>query len=120
MNKGQVGQSYNIGGRAERTNLQVVEAICALLDAKRPLVTGRGHCELISFVDDRPGHDRRYAIDYTKLSQELGYQPSVTFEDGLKQTIDWYKNNPDWWQPYMENFYVPKFMQADGATEAKE
>ena len=64
-------------------------------------------------MTDRPGHDRRYAIDYSKLSRELGYEPSVTFEEGLRQTIKWYQDNPGWWQPYMEKLYVPKFMQKD-------
>ena len=75
-------------------------------------ITGKSP-DLKKFVTDRPGHDRRYAIDYSKLEKELGYKPSVTFEEGLRQTIDWYQQNENWWKPYMQRFYVPKFMKED-------
>ncbi len=103
MQAGRLGESYNIGGNAERTNLQVVEAICDGLDARQP--AARPRRELITFVTDRPGHDRRYAIDASKIKTELGWQPSYTFEDGLAQTIDWYLENTGWWQPIREGRY---------------
>ncbi|MBB6355513.1 dTDP-glucose 4,6-dehydratase [Aminobacter aganoensis] len=99
LTKGKVGESYNIGGRAERTNLEVVETICSLLDACRPRAGGRSHLDLIAYVADRPGHDRRYAIDPTKSEVELGWAPRETFESGLEKTVDWYLANGWWWRP---------------------
>ena len=103
MAQGRVGESYNIGGRAERTNLQVVEAICDLLDQRRPRATP--HRELISFVEDRPGHDRRYAIDPSRTEQELGWRPGETFTTGLAKTVDWYLANEWWWRPIRDQKY---------------
>lgn len=102
MTKGRIGESYNIGGRAERTNLEVVETICTLLDVRRPRASGRSHLDLITYVTDRPGHDRRYAIDPTKSEQELGWTPLETFETGLARTVDWYLANGWWWRPIRE------------------
>lgn len=99
LTKGRIGESYNIGGRAERTNLEVVKTICALLDACRPRAGGRSHLDLIAYVADRPGHDRRYAIDPTKSERELGWTPVETFESGLQKTVDWYLANGWWWRP---------------------
>ncbi|GAA4010286.1 dTDP-glucose 4,6-dehydratase [Sphingomonas humi] len=96
---GAVGESYNVGGRAERTNLQVVEAICDALDARRPLADGRPRRDLITFVTDRPGHDRRYAIDCSRIERELGWTPSVDFDEGLARTVDWYLDHEWWWGP---------------------
>jgi dTDP-glucose 4,6-dehydratase len=96
--KGKVGQSYNIGGNSERTNLEVVHAITDKLDQLRPRDDG-SYRELITFVQDRPGHDLRYAIDASKIKNELGWKPTETFESGLEKTIQWYLNNGDWWQP---------------------
>jgi dTDP-glucose 4,6-dehydratase len=96
--KGRVGQSYNIGGRNERTNLQVVETIVDTLDELMPLNSGSRR-ELITFVGDRPGHDLRYAIDAKKIESELGWKAQETFDTGLRKTIIWYMNNSDWWQP---------------------
>lgn len=93
---GRVGETWNIGGNAERTNLHVVEAICSLLDTRRPRADARPHASQIEFVADRPGHDRRYAIDASKLQRELGWQPEVDFEDGLARTVDWYLDHQDW------------------------
>lgn len=104
--KGRVGESYNVGGEAERTNLQVVEQICDVLDSMRPLRSGHARRTLIEFVTDRPGHDRRYAIDCTKLKEELGWRPVVGFEDGLAQTIQWYLDHEDWWQPLRARRYA--------------
>jgi dTDP-glucose 4,6-dehydratase len=101
---GVVGESYNVGGKAERTNLQVVEAICDVLDERRPLPDGRPRRELITFVTDRPGHDRRYAIDCSRIERELGWSPSVNFEQGLTRTVDWYLANGWWWGPLREAY----------------
>lgn len=92
--RGRVGEVYNIGGWNEKTNLQVVQAICAILDELRP--QGAPHARLITHVADRPGHDQRYAIDAGKVARELGWKPLETFESGLRKTVQWYLNNPDW------------------------
>ena len=104
--KGQIGQSYNVGGRAERTNLEVVETICDILDAKCPLESGGSRRDLIRFVEDRPGHDRRYAIDSAKVERELGWRQQESFETGLSKTIDWYLGNDWWWRPIREQKYA--------------
>lgn len=102
---GRVGESYNVGGRAERTNLQVVEAICDLLDERRPLGDGSSRRSLISFVADRPGHDRRYAIDPAKIEADLGWRAEQSFESGLASTVDWFLANEWWWRPIREGKY---------------
>jgi dTDP-glucose 4,6-dehydratase len=102
---GKVGETYNIGGNAERTNIDVVRTICALLDTRRPLEDHRKRESLITFVKDRPGHDRRYAIDASKLQRELGWQPSQTFETGIAQTVDWYLSNQTWVQRVLDGSY---------------
>ncbi len=104
VTKGCVGQSYNIGGRNERSNLKVVETIADTLDELVPLNTGSRR-KLITFVGDRPGHDLRYAIDATKIETELGWRARETFDTGLRKTIDWYMNNGDWWQPLRASRY---------------
>jgi len=101
--EGRLGETYNVGGRNERTNLQVVEAICDALDAIRP--TNKQRRDLITFVADRPGHDQRYAIDATKLETELGWQAQENFETGLRKTVQWYIDNPDWWTPLRKSVY---------------
>jgi dTDP-glucose 4,6-dehydratase len=105
LTRGAHGESYNIGGRSERTNLQVVEAICDILDRRRPRAAGASHRELIEFVADRPGHDRRYAIDCSKAERELGWSAQETFESGLEKTVDWYLANDWWWRPIREQKY---------------
>lgn len=102
---GRVGESYNIGGRAERTNLAVVEAICDCLDVRRPRGSGKSYRDLITFVTDRPGHDRRYAIDCKKIELELGWRAEQTFETGLGHTVDWYLENEWWWGPIRRERY---------------
>ena len=92
---GRVGESYNVGGHNQKTNLEVVNAICALLDEARPHSKIR-HSTLISFVKDRPGHDQRYAMDFSKIAIQLGWAPSETFESGLRKTVAWYLDNPEW------------------------
>jgi dTDP-glucose 4,6-dehydratase len=103
---GVVGESYNVGGRSQRTNLSVVETICDMLDEKRPRAQGGRHRDLITFVADRPGHDRRYAIDASKIERELGWIPLETFESGLAKTIDWYLANEWWWGPIRRERYT--------------
>jgi dTDP-glucose 4,6-dehydratase len=105
MTRGAVGQGYNVGGRAERTNLEVVETICDLLDDRRPLGAGRRR-ELITFVRDRPGHDRRYAIDPGKIERDLEWRAQESFESGLAKTVDWYLENEWWWRPLREQRYA--------------
>ncbi|MCL6618310.1 MAG: dTDP-glucose 4,6-dehydratase [Thermomonas hydrothermalis] len=102
---GQVGQTYNIGGNAERYNIDVVQAVCALLDARRPRADGRRYAEQIRFVADRPGHDRRYAIDAGKLRRELGWTPRHSFEQGLADTVDWYLGHQNWVARVLDGSY---------------
>lgn len=96
--RGNPGTSFNIGGRNERTNLEVVQTICRILDTIKPHREG-SYSNLIEFVNDRPGHDIRYAIDHSKLTNETGWQPSIEFEDGMHCTVHWYLENEWWWQP---------------------
>ncbi len=103
LTTGRVGECYNVGGRNERTNLQVVHGICDLLDGISP--TEEPRRELIEFVTDRPGHDQRYAIDATKLENELGWRAQENFETGLEKTIRWYRDNQTWWQPLIQDVY---------------
>lgn len=104
--EGKVGESYNVGGRAERTNLSVVETICTILDSMHPRRNGSSYAELITFVADRPGHDRRYAIDPSKAERELGWRARETFESGIAKTIKWYLENDWWWRPIREHRYA--------------
>ncbi len=103
LTRGTPGESYNVGGSGERRNIDVVRTVCAILDELRP--AGRPHERLITFVADRPGHDLRYAIDAGKIARELGWAPRETFESGLRRTVQWYLDNPAWWQPLRERVY---------------
>jgi dTDP-glucose 4,6-dehydratase len=105
LTRGRPGESYNVGGNSERTNLEVVRAICAVLDELRPASPHRPHERLITFVTDRPGHDLRYAIDASKVRRELGWQPLESFESGLRKTVQWYLEHPDWWQHVLDGSY---------------
>lgn len=96
LTKGRVGQTYNIGGKSERTNLFIVNKICELLDEIKPLGAGKSYKDQIVYVSDRLGHDFRYAINCSKIEKELGWSPRHTFEEGIKETIEWYLNNPEW------------------------
>jgi len=104
VQRGRVGEKYNVGGRNERRNVDVVRRICAILDAMRPI--GRPHESLITFVADRPGHDLRYAIDATKLECELGWRALETFDSGIEKTVRWYLDNEWWWRPLREKVYA--------------
>ena len=99
LEKGAVGRSYNIGGENERSNLELVQTICTILDTLKP--ASAPYADLIEFVTDRPGHDLRYAIDPTRIREELGWRPSVTVEEGLEKTVRWYLENEEWWQPLL-------------------
>lgn len=103
--RGENGESYNIGGRNERTNLEVVQAICRLLDELAPDVAIGSRAKLISFVADRPGHDARYAIDASKVERELGWRARYNFDDGLRQTVQWYLDNRTWWERVRSGVY---------------
>ncbi|WP_137817987.1 dTDP-glucose 4,6-dehydratase [Pseudomonas sp. 2FG] len=111
VTKGKVGETYNIGGHNEKRNLEVVEIICELLDEFVPVTAEgdrgqtRSYKELITFVQDRPGHDRRYAIDASKIERELGWKPQETFESGIRKTVQWYLDNREWWQRVLSGDY---------------
>ncbi|MGH6659442.1 MAG: dTDP-glucose 4,6-dehydratase, partial [Sphingomicrobium sp.] len=105
VTRGRIGESYNVGARCERSNIEVVTAICDLLDERRPRDSGERHSDLIEFVADRPGHDRRYAIDPAKIERELGWSPHYDFDSGLVQTVDWFLANESWWRPLRDVRY---------------
>ena len=105
LGKGSPGEVYNVGGNSERTNMQVVQAICDTVDQRRPDDGFGSRRQLIEHVADRPGHDRRYAIDCSKLMNSLGWRPSVDFEAGLRQTVDWYLENPQWTERVLDGSY---------------
>ena len=96
LDAGRVGEVYNVGGWNEMPNIEIVQKVCAVLDAMRPRADGRSYRDQISYVADRPGHDRRYAIDARKLENELGWRPAETFETGIRKTVRWYLDNPQW------------------------
>ncbi|MGK7941241.1 MAG: dTDP-glucose 4,6-dehydratase [Crocosphaera sp.] len=105
INQGKPGETYNIGGNNEVKNIDLVTLLCELMDQLAPELPVKPSKELITFVKDRPGHDRRYAIDATKIKTELGWIPQETVENGLRKTIQWYLNNRDWWQPLLSKEY---------------
>lgn len=118
VKKGVVGRTYNIGGENERTNLQLVQTLCGILDELRPRSAG-SYADLITFVTDRPGHDARYAIDPTRIREELGWRPSVTVEEGLRKTVRWYLDNESWWRPLLNRHRVGERIGADADRSAK-
>jgi dTDP-glucose 4,6-dehydratase len=111
LNKGRDGEVYNIGGNCEKTNLEIVEKVCAIMDELTPLspqhsaLSPTPHSSLIEFVKDRPGHDRRYAIDSSKITKELGFAPQESFASGIQKTIEWYLKNESWWRTVMNGSY---------------
>ncbi len=102
--EGKLGESYNIGGNAEAQNIEIVQKICALMDARNP--DNAPHADLIEYVTDRPGHDFRYAIDASKIRAELGWEPSVTLDEGLEATVDWYLESRPWWQSIQQRGHI--------------
>ena len=96
LNKGKIGETYNVGGWNEKTNLEVVETLCDILDKLKPKADGSKYENQITYIKDRPGHDRRYAIDASKLERVLGWKPKETFETGLRKTVLWYLEHQDW------------------------
>ncbi len=112
--QGQIGESYNVGGHNEKTNLEVVCTICAILDAITPDAQIGAREQLITFVKDRPGHDKRYAIDATKIGQDLGWTPQETFETGLRKTVRWYLDNRSWWERIRSGVYRGERLGAGG------
>ncbi|EAZ92273.1 dTDP-glucose 4,6-dehydratase [Crocosphaera chwakensis] len=114
INKGKPGETYNIGGNNEVKNIDLVTLLCDLMDELAPDLPVKPAKELITFVKDRPGHDRRYAIDATKIKTELGWTPQETVENGLRKTIQWYLNNRDWWQPLLSKDYQEYYQKVYG------
>lgn len=108
LDKGTVGSTYNIGGQNEKTNLEVVKSICSLLEELAPEKSNgvKNYIELITFVKDRPGHDVRYAVDSSKIQNEIGWSPLETFETGLRKTVQWYIANSDWWESVLSGKYL--------------
>ena len=100
--RGEIGRTYNVGGFNEKQNIEVVHTICGILDRLRPRADGKPYAEQITSVADRPGHDKRYAIDATRIEQELGWRPQETFETGIEKTVRWYLDNEAWWRPIVE------------------
>jgi dTDP-glucose 4,6-dehydratase len=105
LERGAVGATYNIGGDGERTNIELVQALCGILDASAPRADSRSYAEQIAFVTDRPGHDLRYAIDSAKIRGDLGWQPRETLESGLRLTVEWYRENREWWERVLAGSY---------------
>jgi dTDP-glucose 4,6-dehydratase len=105
IHKGEPGETYNVGGNNEVKNIDLVHMLCDLMDELAPTLPVKPSKQLITFVKDRPGHDRRYAIDATKIKTELGWTPAVTVEEGLRQTIEWYLTHEDWWRPLLSKEY---------------
>jgi dTDP-glucose 4,6-dehydratase len=117
LEAGRPGETYNIGGWNEKPNIEIVQTICALLDELRPRPDGKSYATQIQFVADRPGHDRRYAIDARKIEQELGWRPAETFESGIRKTVQWYLDNPEWVQHVQSGAYRD-WVQKQYAPEA--
>jgi len=119
VSQGKCGETYNIGGSNERTNLEVIETICALLDQLRPRSNGHSYSELIEFVEDRLGHDKRYAIDATKIKSQLDWQPKEDFDSGIKKTVLWYLENSWWWKSIRSNNYKGERLGVSSQKETK-
>ena len=105
LEKGRLGETYNIGGWNEKANIEVVKQICVILDELQPRNDGKSYAEQITFVKDRPGHDRRYAIDASKIERELGWKPAETFETGIRKTVQWYLDSPKWIEGVVSGSY---------------
>ena len=108
IRKGRIGQIYNIGNNIETVNIKIVKNICKILDDVIPRRNGKSYSELISFVSDRPGHDKRYANSIKKIKKETNWSPQIKLENGLKKTIQWYLENKSWWKEILKNKYTGK------------
>ncbi len=117
LEKGSLGETYNIGGWNEKTNLEVVHTVCAILDELKPAADGKPHASLITYVKDRPGHDRRYAIDARKIERELGWKPAETFETGIRKTVRWYLEHLDWVENIISGEYQSWIKKQYGKTQ---
>jgi dTDP-glucose 4,6-dehydratase len=115
INYGKPGETYNIGGNNEVKNIDLVQTICQLMDELAPELPVRPSSQLITFVKDRLGHDRRYAIDASKIRNQLGWTPSVTIEEGLRQTVEWYLTHRHWWEPLLSEEYQAYYRQVYAA-----
>jgi dTDP-glucose 4,6-dehydratase len=116
LDAGAVGETYNVGGWNEKANLDIVHTVCALLDELQPCADGKPYQEQITYVADRPGHDRRYAIDARKIEQQLGWRPQETFESGIRKTVEWYLSHPEWVAHVQSGSYRDWVSQQYGAT----
>ncbi len=119
LEQGRVGETYNIGGEEEHRNIEIAEAVCALMDELVPESPHRPHKNLITFVADRPGHDLRYAIDASKIRRELGWKPKESFASGLRKTVEWYLGNRDWWRRITSGDYRVERIGLGGAEAAR-
>src|SRR3990172_8473184 len=119
LHRGTVSETYNIGGGGQTTNLEVVEQVCAIMDKARPDSTWVPHRSLIRFVSDRPGHDRRYAMDISKMKEQLGWQPRRTLAEGLQETVDWYLSHPEWVKSIRSNPEYQRWLQANYASRGE-
>ncbi len=117
LEAGRVGETYNVGGWNEKPNLEIVHTVCALLDELRPRSDGQPYAQQITFVKDRPGHDRRYAIDARKIERELGWKPAETFESGIRKTVQWYLDHPEW-VAHVQSGAYREWVQAQYAAAA--
>jgi dTDP-glucose 4,6-dehydratase len=118
LKAGRLGETYNVGGWNEKPNIEIVHTVCALLDELRPKADGSSYTAQITFVQDRPGHDRRYAIDARKIERELGWRPAETFESGIRKTVQWYLDNSEWVTTIRSGFYLDWVSQHYGAEVA--
>ena len=119
LETGRLGETYNVGGWNEKPNIEIVKTVCALLDQLKPRADGKPYAEQITYVTDRPGHDRRYAIDARKLERELGWKPAETFETGIRKTVEWYLANGEWVRNVQSGAYRDWIGKQYGADEAK-
>ena len=108
LDKGDIGETYNIGGNQEKTNIEIVNTICDALDEKNPSKNFNSYKDLITYVKDRPGHDFRYAIDASKIKNKLNWEPSYKFEKAILKTVNWYLDNQTWWENILNNTYSLK------------